>query len=227
MLKAKVDLYENNRKAALELHFQLFFAAKSSIPKLQLNVSADGLSFQNAIVQPDPFFGFRQLESKGSEFGALGDLVNGASGIGGNSDGLSIRYRPIIFRDLKSGQIRVSSDHLWLRGYYARISEAGPTLARYTENRQRLLLLDRNFSIFLVNFEKTYRNGIENDAELRQAINVWRLKLAEFNAQLSYSNKLNSKLQSIENKTLKLLGNKVLKFIAFSPKKELEKLAAN
>ena len=92
--------------------------------------------------------------------------------------------------------------------------------------RTRLSQLDLNMQLFLRNFTLKYKEAIKTDVELSLAMNTWRQRMQQYNAQFTAIAKLDKKQQVIENRTLKLLAGKLLPLIDFSVEKELEKFQA-
>ena len=76
---------------------------------------------------------------------------------------------------------------------------------------------------FLRNFTLKYKDAIKTDAELSLAMNTWRQRIQQYNAQYAAIANLDKKQQVQENRTLKLLAEKLLPLIDFSAEKELEK----
>ena len=157
-------------------------------------------------LKPDPFYGFwRPAEPR-----FLGGRVRCRDLISGN----------VVEIDL------VSSEDEEVIIYHQNIARLQPIITEGWNLRTRLSQLDLNMQLFLRNFTLKYKEAIKTDVELSLAMNTWRQRMQQYNAQFTAIAKLDKKQQVIENRTLKLLAGKLLPLIDFSVEKELEKFQA-
>ena len=110
--------------------------------------------------------------------------------------------------------------------YFLAVARLQPIITEGWNLRTRLSQLDLNMQLFLRNFTLKYKEAIKTDVELSLAMNTWRQRMQQYNAQFTAIAKLDKKQQVIENRTLKLLAGKLLPLIDFSVEKELEKFQA-
>ena len=157
-------------------------------------------------LKPDPFYGFwRPAEPR-----FLGGRVRCRDLISGN----------VVEIDL------VSSEDEEVIIYHQNIARLQPIITEGWNLRTRLSQLDLNMQLFLRNFTLKYKEAIKTDVELSLAMNTWRQRMQQFNSQFSAIAKLDKKQQVLENRTLKLLAEKLLPLMDFSAEKELEKFQA-
>ena len=156
-------------------------------------------------LKPDPFYGFWRLANP---FFLGGD----------------VRLRDLISGDVVIIDSRLSVD--WETVYYQNIARLQPIITEGWNLRTRLSQLDLNMQLFLRNFTLKYKEAIKTDVELSLAMNTWRQRMQQYNAQFTAIAKLDKKQQVIENRTLKLLAEKLLPLMDFSAEKELEKFQA-
>jgi hypothetical protein len=100
--------------------------------------------------------------------------------------------------------------------YFLAVAKLRPIILAGMSLRTRLSQLDLNMQFFLRSFTLKYKDTIKMDAELSLAVNTWRQRFQQIA-------KLDKKQQVIENRTLKLLAEKLLPLIDFAVEKELEK----
>jgi hypothetical protein len=197
ILKNTTEPYLKTRELmvnAITTNLQYIYLRVPSIKCLKIISYVGRFEAEDVYVKPDPFYGFWR---EGHHYMRLRDLASGDVIVVAASD-----------FDLVNNQ---------------NIAALTPTILVGKNLRTRLNQLDLNMQLFLRNFTLKYKEAIKIDAELSLAMNTWRQRLQQFNAQFSAIAKLDKKQQGQENRTLKLLAEKLLPLIDYSVEKELEK----
>ena len=160
-------------------------------------------------VTPDPTYGFAPYYQGVAEFMRKNYGQNNPTGF--------------VLKSLKTGRI-YSYNNIYGQSNFIRIANSlKPMIIGLANLQTNLNQLDLNMQYFLRNFTLKYKDAIKTDAELSLAMNTWRQRIQQYNAQYAAIANLDKKQQVQENRTLKLLAEKLLPLIDFSAEKELEK----